>query len=493
MTEENRGAANETQLVTFALAGEEFGVPIAVVKEIVRVPEITRVPRAPSFIEGVANLRGAILPIVNLRERFELPAQERTDDNRAVVIELGGKLTGLVVDQVSEVMQIPTDIIEPPPPVLGTSVGVEYLQGVAKLKEGKRLILLLQIDRVIPSIDAAGVTSHGAVQRIETQVRTQNRIEEEQMVSFRMAGEEYAVALSDVQEIIRVPEISRVPGAPSFVEGVVALRNRLLPIVNLRKRFGMPTAEANDDSRIVVINLGGVVTGLQVDAVSEVLSVPRDAIEATPRILSADQAGQLRGVAKLEEGRRLLMLLDAGHVLSTEEIGELATMSSAEQTPEVVDGGGDRRRGLDEEQFVSFRLQEEEFGVSIQQVQEIIWLPEITRVPRAPYFVEGIVNLRGSVLPVVDMRKRFGMPEAKPTDSTSIVVVDVDNRKTGVIVDSVSEVLRISRDAIEPPPAVMGGVDTSFVKGVGKLEGGKRMVIILDLDRTLRLQEETAV
>ena len=146
------------------------------------------------------------------------------------------------------------------------------------------------------------------------------------------------------------------------------------------------------------------------------------------------------------------------------------------------------RQALDEEQFVGFRVENEEFGVNIQQVQEIIWLPEITKVPRAPYFVEGIVNLRGSVLPVLDIRKRFGLPATPATDSTSIVVVDIDGHKTGVVVDAVSEVLRFSRDAIEPPPPIVKGVDASFVKGVGKLKGGQRMLIILELSRVLSME-----
>ena len=489
---ESRRSTDDIQLVTFGLAGEEFGVPIAFVKEIVRVPEITRVPRVPAFVEGVANLRGSILPIVNLRERFDLPSGERTDDNRAVVVEIAGRLTGLVVDQVSEVMRVPRDTVEPAPPVVSGGVGAEFLNGVAKLKGGERLILLLDIEKVIPTVEAGG-TVERAARRGETESRAERRtLEEEQIVSFRVAGEEYGIGIEDVQEIIRVPGISSVPGSPHFVEGVVALRNRLLPIVNLRKRFGMQAAEADEDARVVVINLDGVVTGVQVDAVSEVLSVPRESIEAAPPILGAGQSEQLRGVAKLEGGERLLMLLDVRRVLSGEEVGQLAAMALGSGE----DSGGekaDRRQSMDEEQFVSFRVEGEEFGVGIHQVQEIIWLPEITRVPRAPYFVEGIVNLRGSVLPVVDMRKRFGFPPAEPTDSTSIVVVDVGDRKTGVIVDSVSEVLRISGESIEPPPPVIEGVDASFVKGVGKLDGGQRMVIILDLDRVLSIEGARAV
>jgi len=486
-------ALNETQLVTFVLAGEEFGLPINVVKEIVRVPEVTRIPRTPAFVEGVANLRGNILPILNLRQRFDLPAEERTDDNRAVVIEVSGRLTGLLVDRVSEVIRVPNGSIEPPPPVIASTVDSAYLHGVAKLAEGKRLVLLLDIERVMPSAEVAAAVKQAAQagaagQATETLQRQAQA--EEQLVSFRLAGEEYAVEIMNVQEIIRVAEIARVPKTPDFVEGVVTLRNRLLPIVNLRKRFGLPAVELDDDSRVIVINLGGAITGLQVDAVSEVLRVPKDSVEAPPRILSASEADHLRGVAKLDSGKRLIMLLNVNRLLSADELGQLQTLAGEAQPAQAgVEAG---RQALDEEQFVGFRVENEEFGVNIQQVQEIIWLPEITKVPRAPTYVEGIVNLRGSVLPVLDIRKRFGLAVTAATDSTSIVVVDIDGHKTGVIVDSVSEVLRFSRDAIEPPPPIVKGVDASFVKGVGKLEGGQRMLIILELSRVLLMEGAAA-
>jgi purine-binding chemotaxis protein CheW len=473
----------ESQLVTFFLDNEEFGVPIAFVKEIVRIPEITRIPRAPSFVEGVANLRGNILPMINLRQRFGLVEEERSDDSRAVVIEIGGRLTGLMVDRVSEVMRVTRDSVEAPPAVVASNVDSAYLSGIAKLEQGKRLVLLLDIERVIPSVDLESAYQHNGQTGKAQEETTRQIVEEQQLVTFIADGEEYAIEIMNVQEIIRVADISRVPRAPEFIEGVVSLRNQLLPIVNLRKRFGLAAVALDDDSRVIVVKLKGVFTGLQVDAVSEVLSVPKTAFEPPPSILSATQTSQLQGVVKLDEGKRLIMLLNIQQVLSTAEIGQLEAMASEGDGTQAEENSV--RQSIDVQQFVSFRVENEEFGVTIQQVQEIIWLPEITRVPHAPHYVEGIVNLRGNVLPVIDIRKRFSLPKVEVTDSTSIVVVDIDGRKTGMIVDTVSEVLRLPKDCIEPPPAVVTGVDASFIKGIGKLNNGQRMLIILDLSRVL--------
>jgi purine-binding chemotaxis protein CheW len=473
----------ESQLVTFFLDNEEFGVPIAFVKEIVRIPDITRIPRAPSFVEGVANLRGNILPIINLRQRFGLADEERSDDSRAVVIEVGGRLTGLMVDRVSEVMRVSRDSIEAPPAVVASNMDSAYLSGIAKLELGKRLVLLLDIERVIPSVDLESMHQHAGQTSKVGQETARQVVEEQQLVTFLAADEEYAIEIMNVQEIIRVADISRVPRAPAFIEGVVSLRNQLLPIVNLRKRFGLPSVALNDDSRVIVVKLKGIFTGLQVDAVSEVLSVPKTAFEPPPAILSVSEASQLQGVVKLDEGKRLIMLLNIQQVLSSSEIGQLEVLASEGNGAQAEESS--TREAIDVQQFVSFRVENEEFGVTIQQVQEIIWLPEITKVPHAPHYVEGIVNLRGNVLPVIDIRKRFSLPKVEATDSTSIVVVDIDGRKTGMIVDTVSEVLRLTKDCIEPPPAVVTGVDASFIKGIGKLNNGQRMLIVLDLSRVL--------
>ncbi|HYD51423.1 MAG TPA: chemotaxis protein CheW [Gemmatimonadaceae bacterium] len=485
-----RAAPDELQLVTFFLGNEEFGAPIAFVKEIVRVPEITRIPKAPEYVQGIANLRGSILPVVSLRTRFDLPEAERTDDNRVVVVEIDGRLTGLEVDRVSEVMRVPADCVEPPPPVVTASLDASYLRGVAKLHNGERLTILLDVERVVPSQEVSDqVRRASAAGTSDVEARaSRGAVATEQMVSFLVENEEYAVSITDVQEIIRVPEVSKLPRTPVFIDGVVALRNRLLPIVNLRARFGLAGFEGDpDERRIIVLNMGGVITGVLVDAVAEVLSVPLDAVEPPPAIVAAADGDRLRGVAKLDEGRRLVMLLDVARLLSASEVGELEALAEG-AGPDGADAVADRgrRAAIDEEQFVGFRIDDEEFGIGIQQVQEIINLAEITRVPRAPYFVEGIINLRGSVLPVIDLRKRFALAEVEATDSTSIVIVDAAGVKTGIIVDAMSGVLRVSRDEIELPPTVVTGrVDASFVRGVGKLQGGQRMLIVLDVDQVL--------
>ncbi len=151
----------------------------------------------------------------------------------------------------------------------------------------------------------------------------------------------------------------------------------------------------------------------------------------------------------------------------------------------------EEKKGLKQEQLVSFRLGVEEYGVSIMKVQEIIRMQEITHVPQMPDFIEGIINLRGNVIPIIDLRKRFGLSYAEKTSDSRIVVVSVRERIVGIIVDGVSEVLRLSDENIEPPPPAVSNAGRDYIKGVGKLE--KRLLILLEIDKILTLEERGAI
>ena len=141
--------------------------------------------------------------------------------------------------------------------------------------------------------------------------------------------------------------------------------------------------------------------------------------------------------------------------------------------------------------YLTFGLGEEEYGLEILKVHEIIVLMDITAVPKVPEFVKGVINLRGKVIPVVDLRLKFGMDGVEKTDSTCIIVVDVGNMEMGIVVDHVSEVLDISGEDIESPPSFGTSVSTSFIMGMGKV--GERVTILLDITKVLATAELLAV
>jgi purine-binding chemotaxis protein CheW len=139
-------------------------------------------------------------------------------------------------------------------------------------------------------------------------------------------------------------------------------------------------------------------------------------------------------------------------------------------------------------QLVTFTIASEEFGVEILKVQEIIRTLEITRVPRSPAFVEGVINLRGKVIPIIDLRRRFGIESKTSDKDTRIIVIEINQMVVGFVVDSVSEVLRIPASTVEPPPSIVAGIDSEYISGVGKLND--RLLIMIDLNKLLSPEEQ---
>jgi purine-binding chemotaxis protein CheW len=476
------------QYVTFYLENETYGVEIGFVQEIIRVPGMVRVPLAPAYLEGLANLRGTILTVVDARRKFGLAKKPPGETTRVIVLNDGRRQIGYIVDKVSEVANVAADQVEE---VRDGEKRSELLQGIARMKNGRLVLLvdaraLMQVEVAAgDAISSTGFHTGGSEGR-ENKVAAE-REAEVQLVSFRLGREEFGLDIAAVQEIVRLPEsINRVPNAPSHLLGVISLRSRVLPIVSLNVllRFGEETLD--DRARIVVLNLPGRQVGLVVDAVSEVLRIPRSLIDPVPSLLCSEGGGEISGVCKIAGGKRLVYMLDPLKLLSATGLSDLGDEGAGEAVREKS-----AARGGAEEQLVIFKLGREEFGVGISEVREIIRIPEVVAVPKAPHFIEGVINLRGTIIPVIDLRKRFAMATVARDERARVVVVEMNGVLTGLIVDSVREVLKVPKADIELAPELLSEtVDRRFIRGIAKISEGERLVIVLDVAEVLSFREK---
>lgn len=147
------------------------------------------------------------------------------------------------------------------------------------------------------------------------------------------------------------------------------------------------------------------------------------------------------------------------------------------------------REKMSERQVVVFKLQGEEYCIDIMKVMEIIRMQEIVKLPDTPDFVEGVVNLRGKIIPVIDLKKRFHLEGKEISEETRIIITDTDGKTVGFIVDNVTEVLRLNEDDIEPINTDVVGIDKDYIAGIGKLEN--RLLILLDLNKVLTKEEKS--
>lgn len=484
------------QLVTFYLGQENYGIEIDYVQEIIRMPQIVHLPKAPDHVEGLANLRNNILAIINGREKFGLPRADHTDETRVAVLDFHGYKLGYVVDRISEVITVNAGEIEEI--TAEKDYQKNFLKGVAKLNNGQRLVMIIDPVYLFGQAEKDIVNNDGGRSEMEENIHrstqmTENQVTEkiEEFVNFRVAQEDYAIPIAHVQEIVHVPSvINRVPNAPEYVEGLISLRNRILPIVNIRSLYGLEQSDFDERSRIVVVRIkhsGQTLTvGLAVDAVNEVLRISSDAVAPVPDMLRTKKTSEITGVCK-SKNQSLVYILDPARLFSLEEMIEFTSQNvDSEQEIQSTVQLDNEEQLDDEEQLVTFWLDNEEFAASITQVQEIIRVPQVVRVPKAPNYIEGVINIRGAIIPVIDLRKKFELSQYSRDEQSRIVVVNLDGQLTGLIVDSAREVVKISCANIEPVPEMLDTrIDTAFIKGVGKLAGGQRMVIILDMAKVI--------
>ena len=435
------------QLVSFQIGREEFAFPMEHVREILRVQTPKEVPGAPEHLLGVLTVRGQILPIVDLRRLLRQTsfASDHVGACRLASAEYQAWLAQT-----------------------GSGTGNEDLHRVTAAAEQLRSWL------------SAFNSSSQALTETLAQARGLNE---------HVSKQASAVANHNLDA----------KGLDAFNQDIVASAKAIVSALHTFEE--QVEGNIREDQRIIVVDSNGFQLGLVVDHVNEVLGVQEDAIEAPPNV--AHQEGvSLSGIAKLDDGNRLILLLAAGNLLDHNVLSKIAeglegadaaTATAAEETKH-----GDKKKeeengqNGEELQLVTFLLGKEEYGIPIARIQEIDRLSKITQTPKAPKFVEGVTNLRGEVIPVLSTRMLFALEEKASDDHTRVIIVDLGGAKTGLVVDSVKEVLSISSSNIAPPPAsISNGVDGQFISGIGKVENGKRMIVLLDVGKVLTRGEQS--
>ena len=308
------------------------------------------------------------------------------------------------------------------------------------------------------------------------------------LITFEVAGQEYGLPLASVQEVVALPTLATaVPNAEEVVFGVVSLRDTLLPLLSLRSLLGLPPSDPTGTEKIVVARLGDSQVGLVADRMTAIVAASDENMEDIPDILATRLGGEsrIRSIYRGEGGRRLISVLSTDLLFGDDVMHKLETARRATQPPQTQQVAGKTM------QFVVFRLGAEEFGLPIDAVDEVVRMPDqIARLPKAPKFLEGVVNLRGAVVPVIDQRRRFGMPAGEETARRRLIVVRTGAHRAGLIVDSVSEVLRTSEDEIAPAPALTGETNP-LVQGVVNLQPSDRMILLLDASELLTRAERS--
>ncbi len=461
------------QHLVFRIGEVSAALPLRDIREVVRRPDVLPVPLSPPAVEGLANLRGTVTVLINMRRALGQPEAAADDRTRIIVLE-GGARIALQVDRIA-----------------GMADAAERTGDA-----GQPAVSLLDLDRVLPRV-AAGIARppHQASARQAAAVPVHAGhagAETRTLVSFEADGEEYAVPVSAVREIVRrEARIARMPHADSRNLGVITLRGRLLPLVELRALLGLgsPSAGRRDDAsgRIVVLSFGGLEVGLVVDRAREVLRVRSDHIDPVPALFRQD-SGEIEAICRLDQGRRLISVLDPDRLFRAEAVRRTLIAQEEGKDQEMPDLPVAHQAATHQAAtatFVIFRLGTVEYGLPSSCVEQVVAVPEqLTAIPKAPGWIEGVINHRGTVLPVIDQRKRFAMTAA--ARSRHIIVAALGAARAGIMVDAVTGVLKIPDEAVEPAPD-LSAEQMALISRVANL--GERMILLLDPAHLLARQE----
>ncbi|WP_369982772.1 chemotaxis protein CheW [Thalassolituus sp.] len=478
------------QYVTFKVGDELFAVEMNPVQEIIRVPDVVRVPLAPPSLCGLANLRGKVLPILSLRYLFGIPDAESDEATRAVVIDVGQPL-GFVVDRVASVIDCDPSQLEDAS-TIRSSVDTTLLKGVIKNSSASSMVMVVDFQQLVDNEFAhlehltndSSLLSDGLIDDSMNHDDAEEDDDEIQLVSFSVDHQEYAIHIDDVKEIVQMPEsITAVPRSAHHILGLMNLRDKLLPMVDLRTMFALSSKDADEKSRVIVVASGGYFIGIVVDSVSEVLRINKDAVEALiPAMAKESELSDITDICRLNNGQRLVSILSIERFFDSGNLQDALNDISEEGMIEQENDDYVEEEQEDDNQVVVFKLDDEEFAVPITSIQEIVRIPdELIRVPKAPAFLEGVINLRGIVLPVVDLRTRLEIEAAERSERQRIVVFLIHGVRTGFIVDQVTEVLRLPDGCVEPSPKISEEHGELF-SGMANLRDSKRMIQLINPD-----------
>ena len=439
-------------------AGDCLALPATDVMEIIRPPVTTRVPHSPPNLLGLANVRGAVLPIISLTGLLGHEQSPASATTRVVVVK-GRTTVGLLVDEVQELTNS----------AKGRRIDLEAL-----LSESFRP--LARLDRK--------AQPHVA----ESAAPEETAADELVFLAFTVRNQQYAFPLNEIVGIAALPEVvASLPRTDTAMIGVAEIDGALIPLVSAAVLLGLaPDETGRHAGRVVLIRLGDTRVGLVVDCLKEIVRVSPGDLDTVPTVLTRGTGeAQVEAICRLEEGRRLISILAPAKLFDAETVTRV--LAHAEHGGQAMADG--ETEAAETEQFIVFSVGGETYGLPIGSVDEIVRCPErLTCVPRAPAFVAGLINLRGKAIPIIDQRQRFSVAGHGDGARRRIVVVTTDDLQVGFLVDNVSEVVTLATSELSPAPDL--SETAAVIDRVGMVEREGRLILLVDpkalLDRAER-------
>ena len=424
------------RFLTFRVDQERYALPAETVAEIIPVPPAARLPRSPKCLMGLVNLRGTVLPLIDSRVLLRKPAEVLTQAARAIVLA-GAAPAAFAVEAVDTLVSVAADRVDtgqveavarPGERLLGafhTESAGGGEQDITRILDLPSMLGAVFGNRPQPRSAAAPLTATP-----QKAVDTVAQVERRLLISFDVGGQDFGLPLDVVREIIPLPRsIAIVPHADAVLLGVAAWRDSLLPLLSLRSLLGFAASvQWSGREKVLVTAARGVTIGLVADRTRALVRADTTDIDPAPSLLAARSGGEskIAAIYRGNGGQNLISLLAADQLFA-EDVMRRSGDPSLHPLPQPA-----MRPNGAPAHFVVFRLGQETFGLPIAAVDEVARVPtNITRMPKVPEFLEGVINLRGEVIPVVDQRRRFDLPKFAGNGGQRLLIIRAERYRAG--------------------------------------------------------------
>lgn len=429
---------------SFYLSENEFSVPVSFIQEVVNAPDkYTSVPLAPYYMKGLFNLRGSVVPVLDLRELLDLKNAPLSDAQKIAVIELEGTCVGLLFDKTGEVFKDNED--ERSDFDITQASGV--IRGVFKKDNGKRIVQILDVTKIFR---LQNILKDSSRNRLGRESLSNKRGHRKQCISFIVGPSKCSLAISDIQEILKIDKLSASALSVGHCIGTIDLRGATVPVIDFTSLLNYRDVDrsnsaTNGDRRIVVMKLEKEFFGLMVDSVDSIISYFPDEL-LTFSLVEQNRVEMFLGCIT-GHGESDILLLDHQKILSHTEVTEITRGHSKLYQSHSLDINTKKSKGGPRHTYITFRI-DNSYAVAINEVREVIDYPnKLLQPPGLKKHIRGILNLRGDLVTIIDARALYSTSNLKTSDDQQkVLVFNRNGIHFGLVVDSVESIISFAEN-----------------------------------------------
>lgn len=430
--------------ICFQLGESSYAISLDSVKEIVRVKDLTRIHNASPYIEGIMNLRGSLITVINGSKWLSVPDQSSTSRSRVIVVSRQDRSLGILVDQVYSIENM--------------NVSNQTPFFAVHHQEKRSLMRILDIQALFEhELDQPELTKRGSQTNLLTGKEEPNGFDSSlsledkndvRCLKFQVYTETYGIPMNQIIRVIDMPKnIESLPHTTSSLLGAAVVRDEIIPIIDMRMLLGVPALSAKSKVIIIEVNVEQqtIKVGLAVDQAKEILSISQASRINMPSCYAEGLDWITEAYSTGKES--VIFLINPSRFAQVEMVEHLQHWDNSEKERES--GITHSEKTKNERLYLLFQVGKETLALPAEKVKEILRVPTMVKIPQAPPHVKGVANVRGKMVTLIDLHHQLEILPIPITSSQRMIIIEVENRDIGFIVDRMIQTRRFPAETIQ--------------------------------------------